>query len=104
GAVADWMHRTVGGLAPAAPGYRRIRVAPRPRGGLTHARGEHDTPYGRAAVAWTRSGRGLHLTVTVPPGTRAQVELPAAGLAPVEVGSGTHTSGCEVRPADEDPT
>ena len=25
GAVADWMHRTVGGLAPAEPGYRRVR-------------------------------------------------------------------------------
>ena len=23
GAVADWLHRTVGGLAPAAPGYRK---------------------------------------------------------------------------------
>ena len=23
GSVADWLHRTVGGLAPAAPGYRR---------------------------------------------------------------------------------
>ena len=30
GAVADWLHRTVAGLAPAAPGYRRLRIAPRP--------------------------------------------------------------------------
>ena len=29
GAVADWLHRTVAGLAPAAPGYRRLRIAPR---------------------------------------------------------------------------
>ena len=33
GAVADWMHRVIGGLAPAAPGYRRAadRAAPRRR-------------------------------------------------------------------------
>ena len=29
-AVADWMHRVLGGLAPAAPGYRVINVAPQP--------------------------------------------------------------------------
>ena len=28
GAVADWMHRVVGGLAPAAPGWREFRIAP----------------------------------------------------------------------------
>ena len=28
GAVADWMHRRVAGLAPAAPGYRQIEVRP----------------------------------------------------------------------------
>ena len=36
GAVADWMHRTIGGLTPAQPGYRRIEIRPRPGGG-THA-------------------------------------------------------------------
>ena len=30
GAVGDWMHRVVAGLAPDAPGYRRIRFAPAP--------------------------------------------------------------------------
>jgi alpha-L-rhamnosidase len=74
GAVADWIHRTVAGLAPAAPGYRRIRVAPRPGGRLTHASARHDTPYGRASVGWTREGDRFELTVTVPPGAHAQVD------------------------------
>ena len=37
GAVADWMHRTIGGIAPAEPGYAKVLVAPRPGGGLTWA-------------------------------------------------------------------
>ena len=44
GAVADWLHRTVAGLAPDAPGYARLRIAPRPlscarsrRGAAPHA-------------------------------------------------------------------
>ncbi|MEV4068607.1 glycoside hydrolase family 78 protein [Nonomuraea fuscirosea] len=89
GAVADFLHRTVAGLAPAEPGYRRLRVAPRPGGGLTHASARLDTPYGPAAVSWTTDGGTLTVEATVPPGTSALVELP--GAEPREVGAGTHT-------------
>lgn len=93
GAVADWMHRTIAGLAPAAPGYRRLRVAPRPGGGLTSARATHETPYGPAAVSWTLDGQSFALDVTVPPNTAAQVHLPD-GRPPVEVGSGRYRLAC----------
>ena len=46
GAVADWLHRTVAGLAPAEPGYRRVRVAPRPGGGITWAKATLTTAHG----------------------------------------------------------
>jgi alpha-L-rhamnosidase len=88
GAVADWMHRVVAGLAPASPGYRRIAFRPQPGGGLTHAEAEHETPYGRAAIAWRIDEATLHVEVTVPTGSEATVELP--GGEPIEVGSGTH--------------
>lgn len=87
GAVADWLHRTVAGLAPAAPGYRRLRIAPRPLRSLDHAAARHLTPYGEASVAWRRAGGEIVVTATVPPSTRADVDLP--GLR-AEVGSGTH--------------
>ncbi|WP_223166753.1 glycoside hydrolase family 78 protein [Nonomuraea sp. SYSU D8015] len=89
GAVADFLHRTVAGLAPAAPGYRRLRIAPRPGGDLTHASASLDTPYGPASVSWTRKGGTLTVTATVPPGTLAEVDL--QGAVPQEVGAGTHT-------------
>ena len=60
GAVADWMHRTIGGLAPAEPGYRRIAIHPRPGGRLTHARARHLTPYGLAEAAWKIDGWHAH--------------------------------------------
>jgi alpha-L-rhamnosidase len=99
GAVADWLHRTVAGLAPAAPGYRRLHVAPRPGGGLRRAATAHETPYGRAAVRWELAGGALTVDVVVPPGTTATVAL--EGEAPVKVGSGRHrfsTSSEEARP------
>jgi alpha-L-rhamnosidase len=89
GAVADWMHRTIGGLAAAAPGYRKLEIRPVPGGGLTHARARHRTPYGTAEVAWRLDDGALEVEATVPPNTTARVLLPD-GRDSFEVGSGTH--------------
>ncbi|MEU4654151.1 glycoside hydrolase family 78 protein [Streptomyces sp. NPDC023723] len=89
GAVADWMHRTVAGLAPAEPGYRRLLVRPRPGAGLTWARAAHETPYGRAETGWRVADGELRVDVLVPPRVTALVELP--GAEPVEAGPGRHS-------------
>jgi alpha-L-rhamnosidase len=89
GAVADWLHRRVAGLAPGAPGYRRLLVRPVPSHALTSAAARHLTPYGEAAVSWQRADGKLRLRVTVPVGTEAEVHVPGAAAA-VEVRHGTH--------------
>ncbi len=76
GAVADWMHRVIGGIAPAEPGYRTVRVAPRPGGGLTWARTSLETRHGRVAVEWRVLEGELEVDVTVPDGVTAEVDLP----------------------------
>jgi alpha-L-rhamnosidase len=88
GAVADWMYRVVAGLAPAEPGYRRIRFAPRPGGGLTSARARHLTPYGEVAIAWTLEEGRLRVAMTVPFGTRAVFD--PGDSEPEELEPGTH--------------
>jgi alpha-L-rhamnosidase len=90
GAVADWLHRVAGGLAPAAPGYRRLEIQPVPGDGLTQASVRHLTPYGMAECAWTLDGGQMEVSVQVPPSTTARVTLPGSEKEPVEVGSGTH--------------
>ncbi|MCS6827848.1 MAG: glycoside hydrolase family 78 protein [Caldilinea sp.] len=87
GAVADWMHRTIGGLVPLEPGYRRMKVEPRPGAGLTYARTRHLTPYGAVDVAWKIENGVFTLELSLPPNTSALVTVPGAD-APVEVGSG----------------
>lgn len=89
GAVADWMHRAVAGLAPAGPGYREILFRPLPGDDLVSAGARHHTPYGEAAVSWQRAGGSLALRVEVPVGTTATVHLPGEP-APVVVGHGQH--------------
>lgn len=89
GSVADWMHRTLAGLAPLEPGYRTLRIAPRVTQRLDSARAELDTPYGLAVSGWARESDGeIRVACTIPTGARAAVELPDGRL--FEVGSGAH--------------
>ena len=61
GAVADWMHRTVAGIAPLEPGYGKVLLAPRPGGDLTWAAASLETRHGLVAIRWSlrrrRDGR-----------------------------------------------
>ncbi len=98
GAVGDWLHRTVAGLAPAAPGYRVIRIAPQPLDQLDSASASLDTPYGHARVGWHREGGTLVIEAEVPANTTAEVVLPGASDV-LTVGSGTHRWSVEVAPA-----
>jgi alpha-L-rhamnosidase len=90
GAIADWLHRTVAGLAPAEPGYRRLDIHPIPGGGLTYAHARHITPYGLAEAGWKVEGDQIQLEVVVPPNTSARVALPGQDGEAIEVLSGTH--------------
>jgi len=88
GAVIGFLHRYVAGIQRLEPTYRRFRVHPRPGGGITWARAEHDSPHGRVAASWQIEGDALGLDVTVPPGCIADVALPSGESS--TVGPGTH--------------
>jgi alpha-L-rhamnosidase len=89
GAVADWMHRVVGGVAPLAPGYSKVLVAPQPGGGLTEAETTLKTPRGQVAVHWIVSGDQFTVDVDLPEGIDGVLRLPGQGDRPLEE---SHTS------------
>jgi alpha-L-rhamnosidase len=101
GAVADFLHRSVAGLASAAPGWTRLRIAPLPGGGLASASTTHETPLGTASCAWTRVEGMLRVDVVVPVGATASVELP--GTDAREVGAGAHSFAVPFRDPSDDP-
>jgi alpha-L-rhamnosidase len=102
GAVADFMHRVVAGLAPAAPGYSKLRIAPQPGAGLRSASASHMTPYGHASSSWTRTGTSFELRVTVPNGCTAAVILPG-GANETRIAAGSHVFKSEFRSPEDDP-
>lgn len=90
GSIADWLHRTVAGLASKEPGYRELLIAPRPLDALDHAKSQVLTAYGSAEVSWVRDESDtITVQIEVPPNTRALIDLP--GAEPEYVGSGSHT-------------
>jgi alpha-L-rhamnosidase len=90
GAITGWLVEGLAGLAPAAPGYRRIRIAPTITDRPDYAGATLDTPFGLAASRWQRAGGVVTIDVTVPAGTVADVVLPGDTQIRT-VGSGEHS-------------
>ncbi|MGO4187522.1 family 78 glycoside hydrolase catalytic domain [Pseudarthrobacter sp. TAF60_1] len=88
GAVADWLHKSVGGISPLAPGYSKVRIAPVPGEGIDWAKTSLKTPHGTVRVEWKLDGDAFHLEATVPAGVVADVVLP--GGEHRSVPGGTH--------------
>ena len=87
GAVADWIHRTVGGLAPLEPGYARVLVAPRPGGGIAWSTTRLMTRHGTVEVRWRLEDGRLTVRTTFPERVTGVLRLP--GREDVEIGPGT---------------
>ncbi len=109
GAVIGFYYRRLAGIAPAAPGFRRIAVRPLWIPGIGAVSARYDACVGTIATRVDGDEDGLALLdLTVPPNCSADVELPGdvewqlggaaiprdagttAGLLRVRVGSGDH--------------
>lgn len=85
GSVGEWMYRTIIGINPdpKAIAFERIIIRPRPGGGLTWARGSHDSIRGRIPCRWERSGDHLIMEIDIPANTTALVHVPTSDPASV---------------------
>ena len=86
GSIADWMHRTIGGIVPLAVHEGRYRVAPQPGGDITWAETEWDTRQGRLRVKWKQRGPALTIEVTVPEGATVELALPGRPVQMLNAG------------------
>ncbi|QJU55106.1 family 78 glycoside hydrolase catalytic domain [Herbiconiux sp. KACC 21604] len=90
GTLDDWLFGSVAGVAPAAPGWREIRIEPTVLGpglGLTEAAAQVLTPLGRAAVSWRIVEADLVIDAEIPVGATATVHVADRVW---EVASGRH--------------
>jgi len=83
GSCGEYLFGGIGGIRPASPGFKTIRIEPIIRDGLTWAKTSYDSINGKIATAWKREGKRLTLEVVVPANTTATVCIPARDEAGV---------------------
>jgi len=84
-----FFYKDLGGIAPAAPGFRRIQIKPRVVGDLTWVKASYHSVRGPIAVHWRKGDHSLVMEVTIPTNTTAVVSIPTLGLENVAVTEGT---------------
>lgn len=91
GNVGKWLMEGIVGIAPAAPGYKQIRIAPvlDPRMRITSANGSLITPHGPVKASWNVSDEVFTLDISVPVNTTAEIFLPNTERIET-VGSGSY--------------
>ena len=88
GAVDGWLYAYIAGIKPMGPGFARFMVKPYMPTNLLSAQASVDTVMGDAAVRWMKRYDEMHLHVTVPFGSVAEVHF---GGKVQEVRAGFHT-------------
>lgn len=79
GAVCEWMMGELAGIDRAAPGFDRVKIAPRPVEGVRRAAASMMTRHGKLACSWRIEKGVFHAEVIVPPNTTADITLPVKG-------------------------
>jgi alpha-L-rhamnosidase len=83
GAIGDWMYQNMAGIDWAEPGFKKIKIAPKPGGGITSAKGSYESPFGTISTNWSVVDGKTKLLVTIPANSSAQIVLPNATPAKV---------------------
>ncbi len=90
GNLDAWFYQTLAGIRPAAPGFKKILIAPSIVGDLTWVKAHFDSPYGRIVSNWKIEGNQLIMDVTIPANTTATIVVPGKNGGSHEVGSGLY--------------
>jgi alpha-L-rhamnosidase len=83
GAIGDWMYQNMAGIDWAEPGFKKVRISPKPGGGITSAKGSYESPFGTIISSWSVVGGQTKLSVTIPSNSSAQITLPNATPAKI---------------------
>ena len=99
GAVGEWMYGHIGGINidPKNPGYKHILLHPNPGGGLTSAKADFRSRYGKIVSDWAIKNGEFHYKVVIPANTTATVTLPGAKLDVISINDGQPNSKMQKR-------
>lgn len=80
--AADMISGLVG-IDTVGVGFRKIRIRPGVGGGIAWAKGSYESLYGKVECAWEQREDGFTMRCVIPPGTSAELHIPAREGKPV---------------------
>ena len=81
GAIGDFLFRRIAGIAPATPGFGKVRIAPIMAPALGRGGATYQSVRGPIRTAWTARGGQFRLDVDLPAGVEGEVFLPGGRSA-----------------------
>ncbi|MBN2161838.1 MAG: family 78 glycoside hydrolase catalytic domain [Pontiellaceae bacterium] len=86
GAVGEYLYGNVGGISPASPGYKSIRIQPVAGDGLDWASTSYESVRGSISTVWTNDGGIFSMDTVIPPNTTAMVYVPTTNAPAITEG------------------
>ena len=83
---AAWFHESIGGIRPAAPGFKHIELKPHGFAQIAWAKVWHDSLYGAIESDWRVESGRFHWQISLPPNTTATIYVPAKDYRAVQQG------------------
>jgi len=98
GSIDEWFYRSLLGINPAAPGFKKIIIKPQPAGDLTWAKGSYQSVHGKIVSDWKIEEKKFKLKISLPPNTHTDLWIPANGINSVREGDKPLNSTAEIKP------
>lgn len=88
GHLMDWFYAGLGGISQSekSVGYKEIVIKPEMVGDLTWAKANYQSPYGEIRSEWTKKGKAITMSITVPANTTALVYIPTSDGSVIKEG------------------
>ncbi len=83
---AVWFHESIGGIKPAASGFKQITLDPHGFNQIEWAKAEHDSPYGPIKSEWSSHAGAFEWNIAIPANTTATVCVPVKANGAVTEG------------------
>jgi len=74
-----WLYENLGGIKPAAPGFRKIEMKPVLIEGLDFVNAQHNSPFGSIVSNWKIKSGKFSWDISIPVNSSAEVYVPAGG-------------------------
>jgi len=95
GSTEEWFYRSLLGINPAEPGFRKIVIKPQPAGDLRSAKGSYSSIHGKIVSDWKIEGDTYTLSVEIPANTSAKVYVKTSKSEQVKCSEQVIYSGYE---------